>query len=170
MPDDSLSALESDLKRLRHFWKAENNVMKILHAFGRSLKEFQKEAEDENPLVSDHDGNDNTSSMTTPPLNRTIATPPNGIETPNPVAMSSPDFLQTSNATKATENPFLVKPYDKVVEQIRKTQQHDEDALTKPLWWAVIDLRQQKVRPGPDLPRAKDLLPEGEFTQLRDQA
>ncbi|RUP45115.1 hypothetical protein BC936DRAFT_148593, partial [Jimgerdemannia flammicorona] len=38
MPDDSLSALESDLKRLRHFWKAENDVMKILHAFGRSLK------------------------------------------------------------------------------------------------------------------------------------
>ncbi|RUS23890.1 hypothetical protein BC938DRAFT_474452, partial [Jimgerdemannia flammicorona] len=37
MPDDSLSALESDLKRLRHFWKAENDVMKILHAFGRSL-------------------------------------------------------------------------------------------------------------------------------------
>ena len=42
--------------------------------------------------------------------------------------------------------------------------------LYSPLWWGVVDLREERVAPSPDLPHAKHFLPDTEVSQLQQLA
>jgi len=62
----------------------------------------------------------------------------------------------------------LPDPFHKTIKEINSLE--SQAALTNPLYWGIVDLREEKVSPLPNHPRAKDLLSKIELQKLRDQA
>ncbi|RUP51361.1 hypothetical protein BC936DRAFT_148525 [Jimgerdemannia flammicorona] len=71
---------------------------------------------------------------------------------------------------QAAEVSPVTQKYSNIIAGIVDVRANDEAALTNPLWWGIIDLREERVSPLPDLPRAKQFLPDAEVDELRQLA
>ncbi|CAG8668644.1 9872_t:CDS:2, partial [Paraglomus brasilianum] len=52
------------------------------------------------------------------------------------------------------------------VNAVKSVQEDNESAHTDPLWWGVLDFREDNASPSPNLPRAKDFLSTDEVNRL----
>ncbi|CAG8636425.1 2447_t:CDS:10, partial [Ambispora leptoticha] len=67
-----------------------------------------------------------------------------------------------------TDSTFGVsfEEYTTVVHAVESLQEVNESAHTDPLWWGVLDFREENISPSPDLPRAKNFLSTDEIDRL----
>ncbi|CAG8739367.1 31007_t:CDS:10, partial [Racocetra persica] len=56
--------------------------------------------------------------------------------------------------------------YTNAVNAVNSIQNNKESAHTNPLWWGVLDFREENVSPSPSLPRAKNFLSANEIDRL----
>ncbi|CAG8664011.1 7194_t:CDS:2, partial [Paraglomus brasilianum] len=56
--------------------------------------------------------------------------------------------------------------YTTAINAVKSVQKNNESAHTDPLWWGVLDFREDNISPSPNLPRAKDFLSTDEVNRL----
>ncbi|RUS26969.1 hypothetical protein BC938DRAFT_483879 [Jimgerdemannia flammicorona] len=171
-------ALSADLKVLMPFYQSTSDAARKLRSFSRALKN-----------VDLRDENNPSPVALKKPKKRKIKAAVTEKESPlqhdaeTSTWMLSPTPFPklSSNADDLPPNPFQADPanetemtegerYKKIVEQIKRIQKDDGAARLNPMWWGVIDMRQKKVSPGPQLPRAKEFLSQGEPELVRGRA
>ncbi|EXX66181.1 hypothetical protein RirG_126270 [Rhizophagus irregularis DAOM 197198w] len=67
---------------------------------------------------------------------------------------------------KKTRTETSLDKYINAINAVNSIQNNTESAHTDPLWWGVLDFREENVSPSPSLPRAKNFLPDDEIDRL----
>ncbi|CAG8534686.1 10915_t:CDS:2 [Acaulospora morrowiae] len=81
---------------------------------------------------------------------------------------SNPGFHTPDPKKAKTDSTFNVSfdEYTTAVNAVNSIQNDKESAHTNPLWWGVLDFREEDVSPSPSLPRAKNFLSANEIDHL----
>ncbi|CAG8703326.1 14146_t:CDS:2, partial [Acaulospora morrowiae] len=81
---------------------------------------------------------------------------------------SNPGFHTPDPKKAKTDSTFNVSfdEYTIAVNAVNSIQNDKESAHTNPLWWGVLDFREENVSPSPSLPRAKNFLSANEIDHL----
>ncbi|CAG8616354.1 6918_t:CDS:10, partial [Diversispora eburnea] len=72
-------------------------------------------------------------------------------------------------SAKSVRNDQKHNEYITAIKAVENIQKRNEFAHNNPLWWGVLDFREENISPCPDHPRAKNFLPEGEINHLMDK-
>ncbi|CAG8559466.1 17256_t:CDS:10, partial [Dentiscutata heterogama] len=71
-----------------------------------------------------------------------------------------------SKKTRTDMSNLSFDEYTNAVNAVNSVQNDKESAHTNPLWWGVLDFREENVSPSPSLPRAKNFLSANEIDRL----
>ncbi|RUS30295.1 hypothetical protein BC938DRAFT_479594 [Jimgerdemannia flammicorona] len=77
------------------------------------------------------------------------------------------DIAIATSKEESAAGAEIPKNYLKVVMAINSVREDPAAALSNPLCWGVIDLREERVSPCPNHPRAKSLIPAAELNKVR---
>ncbi|CAJ0648360.1 12812_t:CDS:10 [Entrophospora sp. SA101] len=68
--------------------------------------------------------------------------------------------------TRTDMSNVSLDEYIDTINAVNSIQNNKESAHTNPLWWGVLDFREENVSPSPHLPRAKNFLSANEINRL----
>ncbi|CAB4445292.1 unnamed protein product [Rhizophagus irregularis] len=84
----------------------------------------------------------------------------------SPMENSRDSNFHTPVHNKKARTETSLDKYINAINAVNSIQNNTESAHTDPLWWGVLDFREENVSPSPSLPRAKKFLPDDEIDRL----
>ncbi|CAB4418926.1 unnamed protein product [Rhizophagus irregularis] len=75
---------------------------------------------------------------------------------------------QSPEGSNMVRTESINNKYDTVIKAIKIIQSDNNAAYINPLWWGVLDFREENIHPAPNHLRVKNFLPENEINRHKD--